>query len=310
MDARETDDESIVGEACNIIAQSPDGPREASDLSPEQRDKYANLILLCKVHHKLIDDQPSAYSVDRLAEIKSNHEGWVRERLGLDQDRQRDDEVYAGYVEEWATRLRLDEWKQWASWLFSHGQPCLSDEMKRSLEDIRPWLLSRVWPGRYIELESAFLNFRLVAEDLCSTFGQRAARRDQDEWRTDKFYRIDEWNPERYKRLLAEFEEHVALVEDLGLELTRAANYVCDKVRTWLVRSYRVKEGVLLVGGGPYPDLSFRTDRVEYRGGERTERPYPGLESFKTIRFDRDLCFGTRGEAQPAAPGDGKASRA
>ena len=30
-------------------------------------DEYDNLVLLCKVHDKLVDDQPETYPVDRLA---------------------------------------------------------------------------------------------------------------------------------------------------------------------------------------------------------------------------------------------------
>lgn len=56
MDASETDDEAVVGEACHIVAQKEDGPRGQSPLTQEQRDKYANLILLCNVHHKQVDD--------------------------------------------------------------------------------------------------------------------------------------------------------------------------------------------------------------------------------------------------------------
>jgi hypothetical protein len=58
MDATETDDESIIGEECHIFARGKNGPRGNSTLTEEQRDKYSNLILLCSVHHKLIDDQP------------------------------------------------------------------------------------------------------------------------------------------------------------------------------------------------------------------------------------------------------------
>ena len=39
-------------------------------------------------------------------------------------------------------------------------------------------------------------------------------------------------------------------------------------------------------------DLAYRTSRCEYRGDERTEKPYPGLEAFKSVREERDYCFG------------------
>ena len=41
-----------------------------------------NLVLICKVHHKLMDDQPGTYTVARLRQMKEAHERWVRETLG------------------------------------------------------------------------------------------------------------------------------------------------------------------------------------------------------------------------------------
>lgn len=305
MDATETDDASIVGEACHIVAKSPSGPRGKSVLTECQRDKYNNLILLCSIHHKVIDDQVATYSVDVLVCLKTDHEQWVRDKLGFDDKNQQDDEIYAAYVEEWADRMQLNNWTDWASSLISSGQPTLHNEMKVALDAIPAWLLSRIWPSRYPELESAFLNFRRVAQDLSSLLGQHAIQRMPGEWETEKFYRLPEWNPERYQQLVAEYEAHVALVEDLALELTRAANYVCDKVRCYLMRSYRINEGALLIEGGPYSDLSMKTYRVEYNDAERTSRPYPGLNAFRTIRFERDYCFGARHEAESGASDDG-----
>jgi len=82
MDASQTDDESLIGEACHIVAQSPSGPRGHSPLTPEQRDHYDNLILLCRNHHKQVDDQENTYTVQCLLDMKAAHEKWVRETLG------------------------------------------------------------------------------------------------------------------------------------------------------------------------------------------------------------------------------------
>jgi len=292
MDASETDDESLVGEACHMVAASEGGPRGESPLTQEQRDKFANLLLLCNVHHKQIDDQPIAFPVAILVELKSDHEQWVRTQLNFDSQKQRDDEVYAGFVEEWANRTRLNDWNNWASGLLCNGQPSISAEMMTALENVRPWLLSRPWPHRYIDLESAFANFRHVTQDFCMTFSQHAEKWREDEWQTGKFYRIDDWNPELYAKRVKKFEAHVDLVCDLALELTRAANYVAEIVRRDLIHNYRVIEGVALIQSGPHMDMSYKTYRVEYRGEERTSSPYPGLEEFKKTRFDRDIHFG------------------
>jgi len=78
MDETETDDSSIIGEEAHIVAQKEDGPRGVSDLTPEQRDKYDNLILLCSIHHKLIDDQPNCYTVEKIKKYKKTHEDWIK----------------------------------------------------------------------------------------------------------------------------------------------------------------------------------------------------------------------------------------
>lgn len=291
MDATETDDESVVGEAAHIVAEKDDGPRGNSPLTRAERDKYANLILLCAVHHKQVDDQVGEFTVVRLHEMKDEHEKWVRQQLDFDELKLRDDVLYAGYVEDWCSTVRIDEWDKWASWMLSADQPKIRKDMKESLDNVRPWILSRVWPGRYPELEAAFTNFRFVAQDLCLVFEEHAENRHGDSWQTAKFYKITEWDDERYHRLLKDYEQHVALVEDLLLELTRAANYVCDKVRQALLPSFRIKEGVLLVTSGPYMDLRYRTHRVEYRGGEKIPVPYRGLEKFMSDRFSRDYSF-------------------
>lgn len=84
MNATDSDTESVIGDECHIVAHEPDGPRGDSSLTAEERDNYPNLILLCKVHHKLVDDQPNTYPVERLEEIKRRHEIWVRETLKVE----------------------------------------------------------------------------------------------------------------------------------------------------------------------------------------------------------------------------------
>ncbi len=51
-----TDSGIVVGEICHITASSRKGPRYDAKLSAEDRDSFANLILLCPTHHKLADD--------------------------------------------------------------------------------------------------------------------------------------------------------------------------------------------------------------------------------------------------------------
>ncbi|MFI7003438.1 HNH endonuclease [Nocardia sp. NPDC050175] len=80
VDATETDRESVVGDEAHIVAQSSGGPR-ASLIPTADLNKYENLILLCKVHHKQIDDQPGSYTAERLRQLKAEHERWAHEKF-------------------------------------------------------------------------------------------------------------------------------------------------------------------------------------------------------------------------------------
>ncbi len=75
------DAESVVGDECHIIGEKPTAARGAIGVGKNDLDGYVNLLLLCKVHHKLVDDQPDTYPVERLHKLKSVHERWVKLRL-------------------------------------------------------------------------------------------------------------------------------------------------------------------------------------------------------------------------------------
>jgi hypothetical protein len=73
--------ESVVGDECHIVASSKDGPRGEVAAPDTALDDYANLILLCKIHHKQVDDQPFIFTADTLRRIKAKHEAQIRKRL-------------------------------------------------------------------------------------------------------------------------------------------------------------------------------------------------------------------------------------
>jgi hypothetical protein len=174
-DATDTDDESLVGEEAHIVSKKKGGPRYSDPLPMDRRDLVANLILLCNTCHKIVDDQAGTYPADLLRQMKADHEQWVKETLGQgDPVKRKDDLIYSSYVDEWAERSEVEKWDDWSSGMLSNGRPCLSVERSKRLEELVPWLLGRVWPGRYPELEAAFQNFRRVLSDLLNTFHEHA----------------------------------------------------------------------------------------------------------------------------------------
>lgn len=74
-----TDDishEFNIGEECHIISSKRNGPRHIPHL--DDYDNYENLLLLCRNHHKEIDELIDTYTEELLRYMKVNHENWVR----------------------------------------------------------------------------------------------------------------------------------------------------------------------------------------------------------------------------------------
>jgi tetratricopeptide (TPR) repeat protein len=71
-------DKTVVGEICHIRAQSAGGPRYDPAQSDAERRGFDNLVLMCPAHHKVIDDHPGDWPVERLVEIKTAHEAGQR----------------------------------------------------------------------------------------------------------------------------------------------------------------------------------------------------------------------------------------
>jgi len=68
-----------LSEYAHIIADSPKGPRGDEVLSPLLAKDPSNLILLCKDHHKVIDDAGGVkkYGVEQLRQYKKEHEARI-----------------------------------------------------------------------------------------------------------------------------------------------------------------------------------------------------------------------------------------
>lgn len=70
----------------HIIADSPDGPRGDSILSPKLAKDFNNLMLLCPTHHKLVDDNPDIYPVELLQKYKQEHENRIEHLTSITGD--------------------------------------------------------------------------------------------------------------------------------------------------------------------------------------------------------------------------------
>lgn len=77
----------IIGEIAHIVSPTPDGPRGDHYLPLGEHDKHTNLIFLCPEHHKVIDDQPHVYTVERLRQMKKDHEEAIEKAFSQTKDK-------------------------------------------------------------------------------------------------------------------------------------------------------------------------------------------------------------------------------
>jgi hypothetical protein len=62
---------AVTGRIAHIAARSPNGPRFDPTQRDEQRHGFENLLLLCPLHHDVVDADVKAYTVARLLEMKA-----------------------------------------------------------------------------------------------------------------------------------------------------------------------------------------------------------------------------------------------
>lgn len=66
-----------IGDECHIISEKSRWPRHIIHYW-KNYDDYENLILLCRNHHKAIDELWETYSADMLRNLKKKHEDWIK----------------------------------------------------------------------------------------------------------------------------------------------------------------------------------------------------------------------------------------
>lgn len=183
---------------------------------------------------------------------------------------------YLEIINQWATSAGLDDWDQRASQTLRACQPMMTPSLRDTWRELLAYLAAIEWPGGCPALEEAMSNFAAVLTDLLAEFDQHATAVTRGEAEMLLIPRWYDTEPFALETLRA-WEESTRLINDLTLELTRAANLVCDVVRRGLDWSFRAGEPPLSVS-----ELDWRY-AARYREGEC----YPGLARFRVERLGR-----------------------
>jgi hypothetical protein len=65
---------TLIADVCHIAGERPTAKRYDPDQTDKERHGFQNLICMCVNHHRVIDDDPDAYTVSKLKEMKASHE--------------------------------------------------------------------------------------------------------------------------------------------------------------------------------------------------------------------------------------------
>jgi hypothetical protein len=94
----------------HIIADSPDGPRGHAVLSEQSKADLSNLMLLCDVHHRLIDKEDVAgHSVERLRNMKALHEQRIEITTAIGPDKQSHILLYGANIGNQSSTLSFNK---------------------------------------------------------------------------------------------------------------------------------------------------------------------------------------------------------
>lgn len=78
-----TGEKSNFSNYAHIVASSENGPRGDKVLSSKLSNDENNIMVLCRDHHKEIDDFPEKYTVNILKDMKREHEAYIQDLMSI-----------------------------------------------------------------------------------------------------------------------------------------------------------------------------------------------------------------------------------
>ena len=128
-----------IAEMAHIIAASDYGPRANTNMTPEYRESYDNLLLLCPTCHTMVDKAPETYPCHQLIQWKRNHIAKITEAFSLNFYNSRED-----------ARNAIEPLMEENFFIFTRHGPNNEYRLDPESEQARVWkrkVLSRILPN-------------------------------------------------------------------------------------------------------------------------------------------------------------------
>jgi len=264
----------LIGEHAHIVAEQEGGPRGHSILDSDQRNSYANLILLCPTDHAIIDADPAAFPIESLHDLKFRHELWVQQTLSEADGGRRflgDDLVYTHIVDLAVRQCRLEDWESWTNAAL-YSEPRWDVTFPEEIENFRRDVVKAAWPVSETghEFQRAVQTLAYVLHEAVQTFLDHADEAD-GAFTPRKFYKDQWYSQAEYKRRADIYEAWLYDCKILVLEATKAANWFGDVVRRDLNPAFFADKGRFVVTSSFINQGD--TILLEYTAEERASLP-------------------------------------
>lgn len=261
----------VLGEQAHIVGETGASPRGESPLSPEDRNSYHNLILLCPTHHREVDKNVIDWPVERLYLAKSAHELWVSESLGIPYDAKQEAANLAvtSVIDAAVDLCNLTEWNRWVS--DAYGYDASRPLRGFDFFGFRARVAATVWPEKFSELRRSAFTLSILLLEYDNAFMEHADTKG-DRYIADKFYRSQVFNP-NYDNDVRLYREWISKFSSLLIDSTKAANWFADVVRRDVNPMFFAEYGKFRVYEGMGVDLKNYMVVPEYNDKEKSELP-------------------------------------
>lgn len=268
QDAKAITSSFTLGEQAHIIGEKDNAARGQSNLSDKERNSYHNLILLCPTHHTEIDNNESDWTVEKVHQMKSEHELWVTETLSetLNHVQLAKETVLSSVIDSAVSLCELENWQNWTSFALS-PEPSWDENMPDNIFKFRQKVISTIWPEEYQELKKSIVRFSILLNSAVQTFMKNSDKQN-DRYYAFKFYKAHGYN-KNYDNDLKKYDIWLDKCYFELKQATKAANWFADEVRKNINPMFFAEKGRFLIEEGPFSDLSFRTSLLEFTDTEK-----------------------------------------
>ncbi len=220
LESNATSNSTLIGENCHIVAEKEDGPRGISNISEQERNSYNNLILLCRDHHKMIDDDTITWTVEKLHEIKSNHELWVE--LNLNQSNKGFNEFYIKIANEVIHNLYIHSWNIVSDNIVRTIMP---EQLYDNIRNLVIRLETISWPPSNASVNEAFKEVSYRLNIFINNYTSNSYLRDNNCYIEDKRWKRTWHSQELYEQYIENskiwFNNHYKYFRNLVVVLNR-----------------------------------------------------------------------------------------